>query len=608
MNKKPGFIRWWGLIPFVVVTGLIAGFLLLFLDSLIESTIEEQGSQALGAQVDVASVKTSLLDHSIEIRGIEIANAEKLDENIIEVGNFTFNFDLNQAFSKKLIIDELTADGIAFNTTRKTPARPVKKPAKKKETPEEEEADDSSSGPGFGGLDALKGMQFKSPKEILESEKLETLERVKEVREDVKATKAKWEDRIQNRYGKGAIDEIKQKIDGIKQRAKKISGPGDVQALTADIQSLRGDIEGRVDEIKNLKSELKAETEKAQALVRDLKDLPRKDLERLKSKYSLDLKGGTGMVGALVAGPLKDHLNKARRYYEKAKPYLKKKKEPVVPEPETPERGKGLTIEFLKPKPTPDFLVRHGKLSITLFGQDVSGDLKDLSDNQKIHGKPMVVKFDAGNNPKFDRFNLDLTVDRTGTAGRDTLKTRIEGLKLSGFETGKAVKVEQGGADIKSTFNIVSEEALTGNINVQTRDMNMKWTQSGSGELADIMQKTLNSVSRFYLNFLVSGTVNDYAVKVESDLDKTLNRAIRGVFDDKVKEFEGKLNAAILEKTKGPLKDSTGAVSNLVDLRKLLDSRESSLQNLLGEATQKALLPKLPGPAGDLLKQFKLPF
>ncbi|MCF8721669.1 TIGR03545 family protein [Nitrospina gracilis] len=606
MNGKAGLIRWWGLIPFVVVVGLIAGFLLLFLDSLIESTIEKQGSQALGAQVDVGSVKTSLLDHSIEIRGIEIANAEKLDENIVEVGNFVFNFDLNQAFSKKLIIDELTADGIAFNTKRKTPALPVKKPAKKKEEPKEE--GDSGSSLGFGGLDVLKGMQFKSPKEILQNEKLETLERIQQVKSDVDATKTKWEDRIQTRYGKDAIEEIKQKIDGIKQRAKKISGPADIQAITADIQNLRGDIEGRVDEIKNLKSELKAETEKAKAMVRDLKDLPQKDLARLKSKYSLDLKGGTGMVGALVAGPLKDHLNTARRYYEKAKPYLKKKKEPVTPEPETPERGKGLTIEFLKPKPTPDFLVRHGRLSITLFGQQVSGDLKDLSDNQKIHGKPMVVKFDAGNNAKFDRLNLDLTVDRTGSTGRDTLKTRIGGLKLTGFETGKAVKVEQGGADIESTFNIVSEDALTGNIHVQTRDMNMKWTQSESGELADIMQKTLNSVSKFYLNFLVSGTVNDYAVKVESDLDRTLNRAIRGVFDDKVKEFEGKLNAAILEKTQGPLKDSSGALANLVDLRQLLDSRESSLQNLLGEVTQKALLPKLPGPAGDLLKDFKLPF
>ncbi|CAI2719360.1 TIGR03545 family protein [Nitrospina watsonii] len=609
MKPKTGFIRWWGLIPFVVAVGLIAGFVLLFLDSLIKDTIEDQGSQALGAQVDVGSVKTSLMNHSIQIRGIQIANAENLDENIVEVGNFTFDFDLNQAFSKKLIVDELTAEGIAFNTKRKTPARPVKKPVKEKEEPEAK-PDDSGSGPGFAGFDPLKGMKFQSPQDILKNEKLETLERIQQVKGDVEATKNKWQDVVQNQLGKNALDEFKQKIDGIQTRAKSISGPGDIQALTADIQSLRGDIQSKVDQVRNLKSELKAETEKARSLVKDLKDLPQKDIARLKNKYSLDLKGGTGLVGALIAGPFKEQLDKGRRYYEKLKPYLNKKKEPVVPEPETPARGKGLTIEFLKPKPTPDLLVRHGTLSLTLLGQTVSGDIKDLSDNQKIHGQPMRVKLDAANNERFKRFALDLTVDRTGTSARDTLETRIDALKLTDFKTGKAVKVEQGGANIAGTLNIVSEQALTGNVHVQARDMDLKWTQADSGEVGDILQKTLSSVNRFYLKLLLSGTVDDYALKVESDLNQTLNRAIRGVFDDKVKDFEGKLKSAILEKTQGPLKDSAGSLASLVDLQKMLNSKESSYENLLGEVTEKALLPKLklPGKAGDLLKDFKLPF
>lgn len=609
MKPKTGFIRWWGLIPFVVVVGLIAGFVLLFLDSLIKDTIEDQGSQALGAQVDVGSVKTSLLNHSIQIRGIQIANAEKLDENIVEVGNFTFDFDLNQAFSKKLIIDELTAGGIAFNTKRKTPARPVKKAVKEKDEPETK-PDDRGSSSGLSGFDPLKGMKFQSPQDILKNEKLETLERIQQVKGDVEATKNKWQDVVQNQLSKNALDEFKQKIDGIKTRAKKISGPGDIQTLTADIQSLRSDIQSKVDQVRNLKSDLKAETEKARSLVQDLKDLPQKDIARLKNKYSLDLKGGTGLVGALIAGPFKEQLDKGRRYYEKLKPYLKKKKEPVVPEPETPARGKGLTIEFLKPKPTPDLLVQHGTLSLTLLGQTVSGDIKDLSDNQKIHGRPMRVNLDAANNERFKRFVLDLTVDRTGTAARDTLETRIDALKLTDFKTGKAVKVEQGGADITGTLNIVSEQALTGNVHVQARDMGLKWMQADSGEVGDILQKTLSSVNQFYLKLLLSGTVDDYALKVESDLDKTLNRAIRGVFDDKVKDFEGKLKSAILEKTQGPLKDSAGSLSSLVDLQKMLNSRESSYENLLSEVTQKALLPKLklPGKADDLLKDFKLPF
>jgi len=606
MKTKTSIIRWWGLIPFVVIVGLIAGFFLLFLDSLIESTIEEQGSRALGAQVDVGSVTTSLMDQSIRIRGIEIANADKLEENIVEVADFAFDFDLGQAVSKKLIVDELTAEGIAFNTKRKTPAKPVKKPAGEKE-PEPEEKD-TGKGMEIPGMDLLKGMEFQSPAEILKNENLETLKRVEQVKQDVQGMKDKWQDTIQNRLGQNAVDEFKQKVEGIQQRAKNISGPADVQALTNDIQNLRGDIQKRIDEIKNLKNDLETEVKKTRTLVSDLKDLPRKDLERLKSKYSLDLKGGTGLVAAFIKGPLKDHLNTAWHYYEKAKPYLKKQKQPEKPKPEPPERSAGVTVEFLKPKPMPDLLVRRGKLSLTLFDQQIAGDLKDLSDNQKIHGRPMQVKFDAANNPKFDRFALDLTVDRTGATARDTLKTRIDSLKLTDFKTGDVIKVEKGGANIQGSLNIVEEQALTGDINLKMRDVALQLLKAGDDEVSKILKKTLASVSNFYVQFLLSGTVDKTDVAIESDLDQILNRAIRGVFQDKVKEFEGKLKTAILDKTQGPLSEATGSVSNLADLKQSLSSRQSSYENLLSQVTKKALLPKMPGGADKLLDKFKLPF
>lgn len=605
MKTKTNIIRWWGLIPFLVIVGLIAGFVLLFLDGLIESTIEEQGSRALGAQVDVGSVKTSLLDQSITLRGIEIANADKLDENIVQIGNFTFNFDLGQAMSRKLIIDELTAEGIAFNTKRKTPAKPVKKPVQEKE-PEPEKK--KGGGMTLPGMDLVKGMKFNSPAEILKNEKLETLERVEQVKQDVKTIQQTWKDKIQNQFGANALDELKKKVDALQQRAKNISGPADVQAITADIQSLRGDIEGRINEIKNLKTGLEAEARKARALVSDLKDLPKKDFERLKKKYSLDLKGGVGLVAAFIKGPFKEHLDTARRYYEKARPYLKKKKQPEVPKPEPPARGKGVTIEFLKPTPVPDLLVRHGRLSLTLFDQQIAGDLKDLSDNQKIHGRPMRVTFDAANNPKFGRFNLDLTVDRTGITARDTLKTRIESLKLSGFQAGDAIKVEKGGADIQGSLNIVEEQALTGDIKVKVRDAALELVQAGDDEISKILKKTLATVDRFYINFLISGTLDETKVDIESDLNQILDRAIRGVFEDKAKEFEDKLRAAILDKTKGPLAEAAGPLSEFKDLQQLLNSRESSYENLLSQVTKKALIPKLPGGADQLLKKFKLPF
>jgi hypothetical protein len=47
-------------------------------------------------------------------------------------------------------------------------------------------------------------------------------------------------------------------------------------------------------------------------------------------------------------------------------------------------RGKGIDIPFTKASPYPDFLLRHGGLSLILFDTEVKGEVKDLSDNQSV--------------------------------------------------------------------------------------------------------------------------------------------------------------------------------------------------------------------------------
>ena len=55
------------------------------------------------------------------------------------------------------------------------------------------------------------------------------------------------------------------------------------------------------------------------------------------------------------------------------------------------------------------------------------------------------------------------------------------------------------------------------------------------------------------------------------------------------------------------MSDAEGSVAGLMDFKSILKTKEATSKDLLSQATEKALLGKIPG--GDsLLKKFKLPF
>ena len=60
----------------------------------------------------------------------------------------------------------------------------------------------------------------------------------------------------------------------------------------------------------------------------------------------------------------------------------------------------------------------------------MKGEVQDLSDNQKIYGKPAKMNFQSGKKEVFDSFALDVIMDKTGPQSQDSLALDIQGLNL----------------------------------------------------------------------------------------------------------------------------------------------------------------------------------
>jgi len=113
-------IRWSGIIAFIVIVGLITLFNLLFLDSIIERSLEKQASVVLGARVDIGDLDFDIFDLHLEMNDLQVTNPDRPMRNTLEMKTIVFDLTAVPLLKKKFVIENMTVKDIAFDTDRKT--------------------------------------------------------------------------------------------------------------------------------------------------------------------------------------------------------------------------------------------------------------------------------------------------------------------------------------------------------------------------------------------------------------------------------------------------------------------------------------------------------
>jgi len=608
------FFRWQGLVVFAVLFLLIWGFLSFYLDGLIKQGIEEEGSKILQTQIEVESVGTSLPMQSAGFKDLTVANADNLMENMVEIDSVSFSVDAAKALSKKIVIDEMSVEGIRLNQKRKSPAKAYRPLGAGTDgtAPGEKKEGGSKEPFSFGKI-----LSLKSPEEILKSENLETLQAVEKAKQEIEALKNKWQKKLETELSTKVLEDTRKKIEALQSKTKSPADIAGIATAVQDLKAIQETIQGNLDKVKNLKKEMQADTQRAKQLVAALKDMPQKDFERLKKKYSLDLKGGSNILASMLGPEIKDKIDTFWKYYEMVSPYLNKESGAKPREDEQKYvRGKGVFVTFKEQTPFPDFLIRHAKLSLDLLDTKIAGELKDFSDNQRVYGKPAVLNFSSDRDEKFDSFALTAKLDRTQPVSNDSIDLNVKSLKLDNQEAGGGVEVQKGSANIQSTFKIENEKNMSGSIQADLGGLVLKLPEQQGNEIFKVVADTLAATDKFYIKISVEGSREKYDVKIDSDLDRIISKAIKGAVTGKVKEFEKSLKSSIFSETGSPLAGLNDSLGGMLKFDDLLGDKSSAWTGLL-DKTKKGVAPesmqdklplkdKLPIPGA--LKDLGLPF
>ena len=588
------WIRWQGVVAFVVVAGVLAIVWLLLVDTWVERAIERAGTAAVGAKVELDAADLSLLPLGLTLTRLQVTNPDEPMTNAVEIARITGAFDPLELLRRKVIVDAMTVDGVRFNTPRRTSGA-IEAAPKGKAAPSEE----------AGGL-GLPSVQINDPKEILAKElvNLQSLKLAETVRAEAQAEKDKWQQQIASLPDKAKLNDYKQRIEQLKSAGKGGLGGvlGGVQEVTKIQQELRQDL----DRITQVKTGLEQTLTSLKKRANDVARMPQEDVKRLMEKYSVSGQGLANITRALFRGPLADYVQTAVQWHQRLEPFLSRpteQKAGAEAEVVKPLRGKGVDVRFAERAPLPEWLIRTSRVSLEIPAGNIAGEVKNITAEQHVLGVPLTFAFAGDKLKGLGAITLDGAINRVDRAKpQDTGNLKLAAYQLDQLKLGgeqAPISLAKGLADL-DVRALMRGPSLDAAIASTVRGARIEAGKAlAPGPVGEAIAGALAEVKTFRVKADVTGTQEQFDMKVESDLDEVLKEAVGKQARAQVAKLEGQLRAAIDEKVAPQVAEIKGKLGGFDPLIQDLAGRLN-----LGQDILKLGAGGLGGKSGGL----KLPF
>ena len=579
------WIRPSGALMFIGLVVVIGGFWWLLADWLLKTTIETVGTKAVGAKVELSGADLTFSPLGFHLDKLQITDPEQPMQNLFELDSATGNLELLPLFMGQVIIDELSATGMRFGTKRaysgaiNTPTTPPK--------PEEQEKS--------GGLDfAAVKEKLPSVDDIMARESLRTVELSKSFREHVKNQREELEKNIAALPDDAVLKQHEQRIKEL--TGSKIQSVQEFQQREKELQKLKDRIRADRDRIKNVLDQLSSAKEQLNQQYQALQKAPEQDWDRIKSQYGLD--SGIGNIARVLFG------DAAKNWYQRLRSWTNQVQRLLpsdgdkTPEPVQPPRGEGRLIHFASSNPLPDFLIRHAALSTELQAGSILVDVKDITHQPQILGRPMRIQAIGTNMPERQSIKIDGVIDHVDPKNiKDRFNWTFNDWRLSDIvlstETAMPLTLASARADLSGQINYGGKN-LTTDINAAFKDT--QWYTSASEGWEGRVANTLKSINQFKVDGKIQGDFQSPQFTLHSTLDEQLKQALAAQLKTAQNELKQKLQVRLnaeVEQAAGPYKDqlafltkSQGTTQQRVN--QLDDMLKTQLKSAVNQQKQQA--------------------
>lgn len=431
----------------LVCVGLLTGTYYFLRNRLVAQAITAALEGVFRARAEVEGVSFEPFEGRISWKRLSVADRDRPMRNLFELGTSTADLDMAALLRGRILIEELRAERIQWNTERKTSGA----------LPEAEQPEATGSGVGkaveqvvkgseaalqslaIKGLNALQGIDVeKMAKEQVEN--LETTRLLKEAEKSWKEKEQGLRASIQNLGGE--LEKIGAEANSFRTvDLRTLTNPEEILKTVQRAEALIPRVKQVRDTATILEREARQGVEALKLLQKNLEEAVRKDTSYVESLVSLAPSEAASLAELFFTSYAKEQLGKWYGYGEKAlrlaERLTREESDEKKPSKTVIPRSPGRDIPFPGPALIPRFTLRYASISV---GKDPSsspftGELRDLSSNPDLIGKPATwkVHWESPNPGKID------------LEGRmDLRKESRTSLEVSGRLEGFPVKVEPG--------------------------------------------------------------------------------------------------------------------------------------------------------------------
>jgi len=559
-------IRWPGIVFALIIVCLVY----FLLEPLLKLVIEQTGSRTLSTTVTLDTVQIDWSEQSLTLKGLEIADKDNPMTNKVEVDQLALQIDALDALTGHLISEQANILGIQFNTPRSEIGT---QDSADKAADKSNNADDKESSPGFD----LPGIGLPDIDTLVSKESSLTYKRYQDFRQYLDEAKSNYKTRLAALKDKQKIADYKARFKEI----KKAKGFMEILSSASKAKDLKKDIDKDISEASQLNKDFKQTKKEIKRRIAELKKSPQQEADHLLQKVGIE--NGTQKISQLIFGPeMKAQIKKMKNWINSIND-SDENTENINTKAPTPERGKGIFVQFAQKNPLPVVWFKDTVLSGDLsgIGQEFSfkGTATHLTDQQTLSGHPtsldLNLKSDSVKNAKVNLV-LDIRTDQKLSLSFDVKQYRLDQKPLSGnFRIDSALLDTQGNI---STIN----DQLAGEINADLNSVSLK-TSGDTFKKYPAIEQALTDENHVTAQIGLDGTIEAPQLDINSNLDSIFNNVLKKVVDAQLTKYKGQVTEKIETMLQQELNSSESSQSDLFAMGDDIAGSEDIFKDLIGK-------------------------
>jgi len=589
------FIRWQGLVSFIVLSALVAVFLYLFAENLAKKALVSSAESTFGAEVNIAEVQITYSPLQVGILGLQVTDKDTPSQNLFSFERAIAGIDMWQYLFGKIIIEELEVSQLAFSSVRSHTGKIYQ------HEKGEQAQEDSLSAQAKAMLPEVD-MQLPDVKTLLNDSSLLTVKASQQLQVSYKAEQAKLKALKAELPDKEKLKSYQDKVKALGRM--KVNSVADIERIKTEFEKIKAEF--RADQVLVIKAK-KQVIQSKQLLaqqVSDINNAPGKDWQQIEKTYQLESIDTEDFAHILFGEQARAYVQKAQWAYEKIKPFIDNDKDKnTTADKNTHEKGR--FIYFKEDQPLPSVLIKNALFSIQVEQSAVTVKAGELTHQHWIRGKDSSISISSITNGEMT-LDSNFTLSQSGdfNASGDWL---VKGRSLSNTDltTSKALTLSLKEAKLsgKGDFTLVNSNILATNHLSLTQ---ASYQGQAKSTLTKLLLNTIKSLDHLTIDVGVNGELDNPDFTIASSLNDALTGAFKQQVAGKLNDFKDKVNKGLNDKLVKALKLGDNQTAELLDLEALLTDTDKALADLknsdIVKQQQKKLEDKIKNKAKDKLK------